>query len=328
MSVSFVKLFTTITDSSVWDLPDGVRVIWITLLAMANSRGNVHAAIPGVANRARKTIAEVEEALRIFSAPDPYSRTKDHEGRRIAEIDGGWCILNYAKHRRAIVAETSRESKRAYAERVRREAETDDSSAEVEFSRNESNSCSVSLSGSDLDLDPDLTRARANPTPAQGVPQVWFTLDGWEMSDELRAEAVIAGVPAADIDQRIKELKNGPIGGRRGVINRDDYVRAQFPKWRTWAETERAKAHSGAGKGPSSGFARSPQNPSGWAPSDKHEALARKLNMAPGDLQRLAAAYVRAGAAADRSVQDADIDFAKRLVLRSKGKPFGCGVAA
>lgn len=69
------------------------------MLAMANQRGEVMGSIPGLANRARVTIAEAEDALRKFMSPDAYSRTKDHEGRRIEEIDGGWRLLTYEKHR-------------------------------------------------------------------------------------------------------------------------------------------------------------------------------------------------------------------------------------
>lgn len=68
------------------------------MLAMANQNGKVFGSIPGLANRAQVPVPAVEEALQKFMAPDPYSRTKDFEGRRIAEIDGGWRLLTYEKH--------------------------------------------------------------------------------------------------------------------------------------------------------------------------------------------------------------------------------------
>jgi hypothetical protein len=61
--------------------------------------GIVEASIPGLANRAGVTIEETEAALKSFLSPDPYSRTKDYEGRRIKEVDGGWLLLTYNKHR-------------------------------------------------------------------------------------------------------------------------------------------------------------------------------------------------------------------------------------
>lgn len=38
-------------------------------------------------------------ALERLCAPDPESRSRDHDGRRMARIDGGYLILNYIKHR-------------------------------------------------------------------------------------------------------------------------------------------------------------------------------------------------------------------------------------
>jgi hypothetical protein len=69
------------------------------MLAMADCRGIVEGSIPGLADLARVTIDECKSALLCFMSPDEYSRTKDHEGRRIEEIDGGWRILNHKNFR-------------------------------------------------------------------------------------------------------------------------------------------------------------------------------------------------------------------------------------
>jgi hypothetical protein len=50
-------------------------------------------------------------------APDPDSRTPDHEGRRIEAIDGGWMLLNHGKFREIISLDQRREKA---AERQRR----------------------------------------------------------------------------------------------------------------------------------------------------------------------------------------------------------------
>jgi len=34
-----------------------------------------------------------------LKSPDPYSRTKQDEGRRIKEVEGGWLVLNHKKYR-------------------------------------------------------------------------------------------------------------------------------------------------------------------------------------------------------------------------------------
>lgn len=99
MSVTFTKLFSSITESTVWCEPMATRLVWITMLAMADKKGRVWGSVPGLANRARVPIEDTEKALETFQAPDRYSRTTEHEGRRIAPMDGGWQLLNYQKYR-------------------------------------------------------------------------------------------------------------------------------------------------------------------------------------------------------------------------------------
>lgn len=55
--------------------------------------------MPGLEKAAGVSREWVDEALKIFKEPDPDSRTKAFEGRRIEEVAGGWRILNYELHR-------------------------------------------------------------------------------------------------------------------------------------------------------------------------------------------------------------------------------------
>lgn len=119
MSMTFIKLFNSITESTVWGEPDPVRIVWITMLAMADRRGRVWGSIPGLANRARVSIEATIEALNKFKEPDEYSRTKTNEGRRIEEIDGGWRLINYDQYKSKKDDETVLESKRKWAEKNR-----------------------------------------------------------------------------------------------------------------------------------------------------------------------------------------------------------------
>lgn len=92
------------------------------MLAMADKHGRIWASIPGLASRAKVTIPEVEKALKCFLSPDKYSRTQDHEGRRIVAIDGGWKLLNHAKYR----AIRDEEERRAYKTEWQRKARSVD----------------------------------------------------------------------------------------------------------------------------------------------------------------------------------------------------------
>ena len=95
----FTKLWSSIIHSTVWGEAPHTKIVWITLLAMADRKGKVCASIPGLAHAARVTLEQTEEALERLRAPDPYSRTKRHEGRRIQDIEGGWLLLNYEEQR-------------------------------------------------------------------------------------------------------------------------------------------------------------------------------------------------------------------------------------
>lgn len=117
MSESFTKLFSTITESTVWFEPNPTRILWITMLAMADRVGRVHGSVPGLAHRARITIEECEAGLATFLAPDKHSRTKTDDGRRIEAIDGGWRLLNYGYYR----AKRSEAERREYKTAKERE---------------------------------------------------------------------------------------------------------------------------------------------------------------------------------------------------------------
>ncbi len=105
----YTKLFNSILASTIWRADHVTRIVWITLLAMADRHGVAEGSIPGLADFARVTIAECESALTQLQAPDTYSRSQEHEGRRIQAVDGGWLILNHAKYRAKLGADERRE---------------------------------------------------------------------------------------------------------------------------------------------------------------------------------------------------------------------------
>jgi hypothetical protein len=116
MSETFTKLFASILDSTVWQEDGDTRLVWVTLLAMADRDGYIGASIPGIAARARVSVEAARAAMEKFMAPDPESRSKEHEGRRIVEVPRGWNLLNYQKFRdmrhKEVRREQWRESKR------------------------------------------------------------------------------------------------------------------------------------------------------------------------------------------------------------------------
>jgi len=111
---TFTKLFSDIVTSSLWSEDDKTRLLFVTMLAICDQHGEVYAALPGLARVANMDLPACEAAVAKLESPDPYSRTKEHEGRRIEKIDGGWRILNYRKHRMRGAGEDRKEYKREY----------------------------------------------------------------------------------------------------------------------------------------------------------------------------------------------------------------------
>jgi hypothetical protein len=107
--VGYTKLFSSIITSTIWREPNEVRILWITMLAIADKNGEVAASIPGLGDMARLSIQDTEEALEVLKSIDGYSRSKEFDGRRIEDIDGGWRILNYLKYRNLLSADERRE---------------------------------------------------------------------------------------------------------------------------------------------------------------------------------------------------------------------------
>lgn len=105
----YTKLFNSILASTVWSEPNEVRIVWITMLAMANKDGVVEGSIPGLAVFARLSVEETRRALDRLSSPDEDSRSKELNGRRIQPIDGGWQLVNHGKYRQQMSADERRE---------------------------------------------------------------------------------------------------------------------------------------------------------------------------------------------------------------------------
>src|SRR6266568_4527809 len=117
----YTKLFNSILASTIWDEDKDTKILWITMLAMSDMQGKIEASIPGLAHLARIGVPETEAGLKKLLASDPYSRTKEHDGRRIAEIDGGWLILNRAKYREKMTADERREYRAGWMRNKRKD---------------------------------------------------------------------------------------------------------------------------------------------------------------------------------------------------------------
>ena len=116
----YVKLFNDILQSSLWDEDNETRIVWITLLALADEDGMVHAVPSAIARMARIEPEATQRALEVFQSPDSDSRSSDFEGRRIDKVEGGFLILNYMRRRRLRSRAEQREETRLRVEKHRK----------------------------------------------------------------------------------------------------------------------------------------------------------------------------------------------------------------
>jgi len=175
MSVTFTKLFASITESTVWCEPDTTRLCWITMLAMADSKGRVFGSIPGLANRARVSVDAARTAINTFLSPDPDSRTPVAEGRRIEPLEGGWRLINHEKYRALRDEESIKETKRRYinARRAKERAETVDQSVDNSiYSRSQSNA--VDRSRYNAEAEAEAEKEESTPSaPDESFTTFW-----------------------------------------------------------------------------------------------------------------------------------------------------------
>lgn len=115
----FAKLFSSITESSLWSEPKEVRLLFVTMLAKADQSGFVEASIPGLARVANLSVEETELSLDCLQSPDKYSKNPDNEGRRVLAVPGGFVLLNYEDYRARRSTEERREYMREYMQAYR-----------------------------------------------------------------------------------------------------------------------------------------------------------------------------------------------------------------
>lgn len=124
MAAGFVKVYDTILHSSVWLESNEARLVWLTMLIMADADGHVAASVGGLAHAARVGKKACREALDVLEAPDEDSRSPEHDGRRIERVDGGWFVLNHSKYRQRQT--TSAERMRVWRAKKRDESRHSD----------------------------------------------------------------------------------------------------------------------------------------------------------------------------------------------------------
>lgn len=245
---TYSKLASSIIRSTVWRQADHVRLMWITILALKDRDGEVMGSVGGMADAARITEEQAEDALRCLMAPDPKSRTKDLEGRRLVEIRGGWRVVTHEYYRaiadiderRARDAERKRLERAASKDSPRtsgtvRDIRTSDAEADAVFREN-------SLSeGSSPDPDSDARESGAPPlkqaaprglTPGAQPVLLFKFPKGWKPAKDHQTLGRSLGLSDEAMLERAFHCRNKTY--THGFSDPDD----QFNRELAWLRTE------------------------------------------------------------------------------------------
>lgn len=159
--LTYAKMFSNILDSTVWCEDNPTRILWITLLAMADQHGVISCTIPGLANRAKISLDECKAALAKFMEPDEYSWSKEEGGRRIREVEGGWFLINHAKYKEMLSKEDRRQQNAVNQRNFR--ARNRDYSKQTSADRKQQSAMSAHT---DTDIDTDIN-TKSNTTVSE-----------------------------------------------------------------------------------------------------------------------------------------------------------------
>lgn len=95
---SVTTIPASMLQSSIWREDPAVCKVWMTMLMLKDEKGIVEASVGGLADASRVSVEDAQRALQSFLAPDPDSKSKNDEGRRIREVPRGWLVINHEQY--------------------------------------------------------------------------------------------------------------------------------------------------------------------------------------------------------------------------------------
>ena len=169
----YTKLFSSIVMSSIWDEPDQTRIVWCTLLALADQHGHVDGTIKSLALVARVPVDACERAVQALLSPDKDDRSGVDDGRRMRPEQGGWTLTNYATYRQRMSREDRQERDKLRKRNARASAARpqmsdsvrDVSQAEAEAEQKQKQKTGKSVSSALESAEPVVLTFRTSGTP-------------------------------------------------------------------------------------------------------------------------------------------------------------------
>ena len=99
--MTFAKLLSRITESSLMEQNIATRYVFLMMLAIANEEGVVVGTEIAIARRLNMDLVLFQSSIANLTQPDEDSNSKEHGGRRIvlSEQPRGFLIVNYCKYK-------------------------------------------------------------------------------------------------------------------------------------------------------------------------------------------------------------------------------------
>lgn len=110
----YVPIFRTVFDGTLhgrWPHTG----LWLALLAMADQHGRIDRSPQAIASDIGIAVEELCSCIAEFCSPDPMSRSRENDGRRLELIDAqrpwGWRVINHGvyRERARLMAKAGRE---------------------------------------------------------------------------------------------------------------------------------------------------------------------------------------------------------------------------
>lgn len=209
------KIFASMYDGT-------LRVNWkamVTLqqmIILANVDGVVDMSPHALHGRTGIPLDIIEEGLTALEAPDPHSRTKEFDGRRIERLDAhrdwGWILLNYQKYRNLASQDEKREADRVRLAEKRKNSIKSDMSQDVAECRNLSHEV-ANVAHVEEEVEEEVKIYR-------GAKRATNTPDGFEITDDLKTWGKERGINLGVLENETEKFL--------------DYHRAKGSTFKDW----------------------------------------------------------------------------------------------
>ena|SRR5215471_6350506 len=201
--MAYSKLFSSLVHSSLWGEQDHVRLLFITLLAVADRDGHCWGSRSGFERLAMLDLDACQEKnpWDVLMSPDADSsdrlRNPENEGRRIREIPGGFEIINYVYYR-SLRNDDDRKEQNRIAQRRHRDKVSHSKPASAKVSRVKPRS-----SHADADADADKKKEAKSDTNGAHKARPPVSLEDW--IKELQTDKTYQGI---DVQREYGKMLN------------------------------------------------------------------------------------------------------------------------